>query len=143
LRFKGWDDDEEEDCEIEITSEEWDGVFKRPPRESGISGKLYRIFSEISRECKRQDEKWGEQNHPMTRSIEAPGLFRILADKKKYENQTNDSEGNAMWANILLEEVYEAFAETEPEKQREEMIQTAAVAVQIIECLNRRMEAGK
>jgi hypothetical protein len=42
-----------------------------------------------------------------------------------------------------MEEVCEAFAETEPEKQREEMVQVAAVAVQIIECLDRQMEAGK
>jgi hypothetical protein len=37
-----------------------------------------------------------------------------------------------------LEEVCETFLETEPEKQREEMIQVAAVAVQIIEYLDRR-----
>jgi hypothetical protein len=39
-----------------------------------------------------------------------------------------------------MEEVYEAFAETEPENQREEMIQVAAVAVQIIEYLDRCKE---
>jgi hypothetical protein len=127
---------------IEITSEKCDKVFKSPPVEGLISGKLYRIFAEISLERKRQNEKWGEQNHPMTINIEAPGLFRILADKKKYDNQTDGSEGKAMWANILLEEVYEAFAETDLEKQRAEMIQVAAVAVQIIEYLDRRMEAA-
>ena len=42
-----------------------------------------------------------------------------------------------------MEEVYEVFVETEPEKQREEMIQVAAVAVQIIECLDRRMEEAE
>jgi hypothetical protein len=47
------------------------------------------------------------------------------------------------WSDILEEEVWEAFSETEPEKQREEMIHVATVAVQIIECLDRRMEEGK
>jgi hypothetical protein len=42
-----------------------------------------------------------------------------------------------------MEEVYEAFSETDTAKQREEMIQVAAAAVQIIKCLDRRMEEGK
>jgi NTP pyrophosphatase (non-canonical NTP hydrolase) len=40
-----------------------------------------------------------------------------------------------------MEEVFEAFAKNEPEKQREEMVQVATLAVQIIEYLDRRMEA--
>ncbi|MDR0731531.1 MAG: hypothetical protein LBF63_07675 [Treponema sp.] len=55
----------------------------------------------------------------------------------------DEPERPCCWSNILMEEVCEAFAETEPEKQREEMVQVAAVAVQIIECLDRQMEAGK
>jgi hypothetical protein len=39
-----------------------------------------------------------------------------------------------------MEEVLEAFLETSPEKQREEMIQVAAVAVAIIERLDRQIE---
>jgi hypothetical protein len=37
-----------------------------------------------------------------------------------------------------MEEVYEAFSETIPEKQRAELIQTAAVVVQILEWIDRR-----
>jgi hypothetical protein len=47
-------------------------------------------------------------------------------------------EGRATWAHILLEEVFEAFTETAPAKQREEMVQVAAVAVAIIEYLDRK-----
>jgi hypothetical protein len=121
------------ECEkIEITSEESDRVFKAAPSEGGISGKLFRIFLEVSRECKKQDEKWGEQNHEMC-------ICKIYKSLQEDIKKLNNSEVKT-WDNILLEEFYEAFAETEPEKQREEMIQVAAVAVQIIECLERRME---
>jgi hypothetical protein len=46
------------------------------------------------------------------------------------------------WFDILIEEICEAFVETEPEKQREEMIQVAAIAVAIIEYLDKKIEAG-
>jgi hypothetical protein len=126
---------------IEITSEECDKVFKRPPRKSGISGKLYRIFAEISRECKRQDEKWGEQDHPMLYP-EYLEQAREGAENAKRVCALNASIKKLSWYDILTEEILEAFSETELEKQREEMIQVAAVAVQIIKCLNKRMEAG-
>jgi hypothetical protein len=47
------------------------------------------------------------------------------------------------WFYILDEEICEAFSETDPKKQREEMVQVAAVAVAIIDYLDRRIEAGK
>jgi hypothetical protein len=132
------------DCtKIEITSEECDRVFKSPPTESVIDGRLWKIFAAISRECEQQDKKWGEQNHPMNRSATIPSLYKSLAEKKKYDVARGNLEGNINWADILLEEVYEAFAETDPVKQREEMIQVAAVAVQIIKCLNGRMEEAE
>jgi hypothetical protein len=129
-------------AKIEITSEECDRVFKRPPREGGISPELWRIFSEINRECKRQDEKWGEQNHEMIAFDYHAIQYRAIAKSMKKQNKKDSKEGRATWDNILLKEVCEAFAETEPKKQRKEMIQVAAVAVQIIECLKRREGTG-
>jgi hypothetical protein len=113
-----------------------------------MSGKLFRIFLEVSRERKRQDEKWGEQNHPMRGlgddniikrgSILCPedSTLKNALSTFRYRNETK----KAGWFDILQEEICEAFLETEPEKQREEMIQVAAVAVQIIECLDRRIK---
>jgi len=96
------------------------------------------IFEEIRAERKRQDEKWGEQNHPMLGTnagdLTRDDLKKVLEELKKM-NETEMKN----WLNILDEEVCEAFLETEPEKQREEMLQVAAVAVAIIECLDRRM----
>ena len=93
-----------------------------------------KIFEDIREERKRQNEKWGEQNHPMLN-----GRFTIeaMTEKLYMYKALNEILKNPNWYSILLEEVYEAFAETKPEKQREEMIQVAAVAVQIIEYLDR------
>jgi hypothetical protein len=100
-------------------------------------GELYRIFSEISRERKRQDEKWGEQNYPM---LGAPFTnAEMVAMRESLQHVNDDTALENCWFNIFMEEVCEAFAETEPEKQRAEMIQVAAVAAQIIERLDRRM----
>jgi hypothetical protein len=115
-----------------------------------IDKKFFPIFSEISRERKKQDEKWGEQNHPMRgtggdifdcENIPFPkdsvlkGTLEML--RRRY------GANKLGWFDILQEEVCEAFIETEPEKQREEMVQVAAVAVAIIEYMDRQMEAGK
>jgi hypothetical protein len=64
----------------------------------------------------------------------------MVAMRESLQHVNDDSALENCWFNILMEEVCEAFAETEPEKQRAEMIQVAAVAVQIIECLDRRMK---
>jgi hypothetical protein len=130
------------ECEkIEITSEECDRVFKSPPRENGIPVKRYKIFTDIHRERIRQDEKWGEQNHPMVR-LGHDYIFQNHRNNIRNTNARLLREGGIAWSNILMEEVYEAFAETDPKKQREELVQVAAVAVEIIECLDRKKEAG-
>ncbi len=74
------------------------------------------ILDEIAQERSQQDKKWGVQNH-----------------------------NNFFWSAILGEEFGEACQAAlheveEPEKDtnlREELIQTAAVAVAWIECLDR------
>jgi hypothetical protein len=99
-----------------------------------------RALKGIMLEVERQNEKWGEQNHPMTKSKDMYVVYKRLANKTKADNFVSNQQGDIAWHTILLEEVYEAFAETDPEKQREEMVQVAAVAVQIIECLDRKRE---
>jgi len=103
------------------------------------------IFEEIRAERKRRNEKWGEQNHPMLGKYLTAGKGRSeikFPSKTLIKNQLENCCHRLMydknWFDILLEEVCGAFLETEPERQREEMIQVAAVAVNIIECLDRR-----
>lgn len=47
-------------------------------------------------------------------------------------------DGTVSWADILLEEVYEALAENDPVKLRTELVQVAAVAVQWIQAIDVR-----
>jgi hypothetical protein len=83
-----------------------------------------------------QEEKWGEQNRRM---LFNPHEF--ISTWLETFREDNENKSSTTWFSILMEEVCEAFAETDMEKQREEMVQIADVAVQIIEYLDRRMEA--
>jgi hypothetical protein len=104
------------------------------------------IFEEIKAERKRQDEKWGEQNHPMlgverwsiTNGVEYPAKDILENQLVLTRNRIND--GKHGWFDILLEEICGAFLESDSQKQRAEMIQVAAVAVAIIECLDRKIQ---
>lgn len=99
------------------------------------------VLEEIRAERQRQIALWGEENHPMVyegydhedrkRSLE---IIRI-------KNKSSAKTGNENWHDILTEEFFEVFAETDPVKQREELVQVAAVAVAMIECLDRKMWA--
>jgi hypothetical protein len=108
-----------------------------------------RIFAEITAERGRQDEKWGEQNHPLT----FPGSYRtpeFWHDEAQSWKQTNDrrvakatvdgapADRNCAWDSILEEEVAEAFGSPRPGLQYAEFVQAAGVAVNILELLNRR-----
>jgi hypothetical protein len=96
--------------------------------------RLSGIFDNIIAERRRQYSLWGEQVHRMICGVEALATHKELASAWK---RSNDHNPDASWDAILLEEVYEAFAETDPEKQREELVQVAAVTIQIIECIDR------
>jgi len=104
-------------------------------------GEMKNIFNEIRKERVRQDKKFGLQDHPMiNKDIKKEKLEEDLK-KIRFENDfSRPSKGNC-WYYIFAEEILEAFSETEPEKQREEMIQVAAVAVAIIECLDRKIKS--
>jgi hypothetical protein len=97
-----------------------------------------RVLDEITVEREDQDERWGEQNHPIL--IDPDWVYSYLARAEDWKEH-NDASANAGalgWDGILLEEVYEALSETDPEKRREELIQVAAVAVAAVESEDRR-----
>jgi hypothetical protein len=107
------------------------------------------ILDEIKAERARQDERWGEQNHPdMTGG--AQRVVREMFDEwaGNYREINNgafnpcDTDRRLDWTGILLEEVYEALAESDPTKIRAELIQVAAVAAAWAECIDRREAAS-
>jgi len=98
---------------------------------------MTQIFAEIAEERRRQDAKWGIQNHPVRDDRESPWLqeqaetYRKICDIKAHEKRLT-------WYDIIIEEMFEAFAEDTPESQRAELVQMVAVGHAIIECIDRR-----
>ncbi|WP_051819247.1 hypothetical protein [Streptomyces sp. NRRL S-920] len=105
------------------------------------------ILDEIKAERARQDAQFGEQNHPdmagdTTTQCEAREMFDEWAVNYRTINSgtldARDADRRLDWTGILLEEVYEALAESDPARIRAELVQVAAVAAAWIECIDRR-----
>jgi hypothetical protein len=86
--------------------------------------KMNYIFKEIKKERYRQNELWGEQNHS---SIEWLGIL-------------GEEYGEVCKAatDMHFKKIYkDVDCPDELQEYREELVQVAAVAVQMIECLDR------
>ena len=87
---------------------------------------LARHMVEVDAERQRQLAKWGEQHHPDgTGSPYYAAMAREARDICQYAAEHRENGPN--WGLILLEEVYEALAESDPAALRTELIQCAAV----------------
>lgn len=96
--------------------------------------KVIKVLAEVGNERESQESKWGQQNHPSgTGHVGSQFLCKYYRDI----TDNNAKEGTITWLDILREEVYEAFAETDPVKVREELVQVAAVAVAWVEAIDR------
>lgn len=112
------------------------------------------VLGEVLDERRRQDEKWGEQNHPdgtgehsmpLSRIVfhrpAAPGGRHCASELALLAKEATDRAARAgmvTWTDILLEEVFEALAEDDSDKLRTELVQIAAVATQWVEAIDRR-----
>jgi hypothetical protein len=115
-----------------------------------MNDRTFGVLSEVSAERKSQDAKWGEQNHPDGTDVNWVDEIRPALGWVGYSpaahatslarNDTNKAarRGDLTWLKILREEVAEAFAETDPAKLREELVQVAAVAVAWVGAIDRR-----
>jgi len=110
------------------------------------------ILGEIARERMAQRVKHGDQSHlpdgtgPRTRVLEPVNEVSdaavLLARWAKDATDTAAKNGTVTFTDILLEEVFEALAESDPARLRAELIQVAAVTVQWIEALDARALAA-
>lgn len=106
---------------------------------------LRSVIVEVMHERCRQHEKWGQQNHcdgtgSISNAIDwqthhAPSVFAEICKEKCREAA---AAGEVTYAHILLEEVAEAFAESDAKRLRAELLQVAATAVQWVEAIDRR-----
>ncbi|MEU6552064.1 hypothetical protein ABZ915_17535 [Streptomyces sp. NPDC046915] len=79
---------------------------------------------EIDAERQAQLAKWGEQHHP---DNTGSTFYAKRAVAARRNCQLAAADGMTAWDLILLEEVYEALAESDPAALRTELIQCAAV----------------
>jgi hypothetical protein len=93
------------------------------------------VLAEVRQEREAQDVKWGEQNHPD--GTGTPGS-RSDADFARLRCQERFAAGTGTWLDVLLEEVAEAAAESDPAALREELLQVGAVATAWVEAIDRR-----
>lgn len=108
-----------------------------------IYGQPLGVYLEVALERSAQDQKWGQQNHPDLGEAALANqlsreMFSVFADSYKASNDAAVKAGTIDWTGILLEEVYEALAEEDTAKLREELVQSAAVIVAWIEAIDRR-----
>lgn len=115
-------------------------ILARPPPIS--------VLAEVSAERKRQDARWGVQNHPdLPPDVQFNhpcGYFELpLADMARAECELAFKQCRGSYAHIFVEEVCEAIeAGRDPASLRAELVQVAAVAVAWIECIDRRAATG-
>ncbi|WP_432010152.1 hypothetical protein [Streptomyces cucumeris] len=115
------------------------------------------VLDEIHAERLRQDEKWGEQNHPdidprdidvVTRDYfrQKAEIHRAVNEERATPSRTvgrcsacpEGDHTHTAWDVVLLEEAYEALGEEDPARLRAELVQVAAVAVAWVEAIDRR-----
>lgn len=103
-------------------------------------GPLAAVLGAIAGERERQDARWGEQNHH-----DGTGTtdYTRAADTARRECLKAATEDAPMWSLILLEEVYEALAESDAARLRAELVQVAAVACAWVEAIDRRAAAAR
>jgi hypothetical protein len=93
------------------------------------------VFNQVWRERARQTKLWGAQRLP-----DGTGEYWDFQNSlaKKVACNAAHVNGTLTWRDILDEEVWEAFAETDPHKIEEELVQVIAVAVAWIEDMRSR-----
>lgn len=114
-----------------------------------------RALDDVFREALRSTVKHGDQHYlpsgtgprvyPLwfARDVRHPEETRAtyIANAAKQHTDAKSAalgDGTVTWLDILLEEVFEASAEDDPAKLREELVQSASVILKWIEALDRR-----
>lgn len=102
------------------------------------------VLNDVIAEREKQKAKWGEQHRANLPPTTTPEHFeytrdtmRAICDKaEKHRTIAPGYTGGASWMEVLDEEIYEAYAESNKEKLRAELIQCAAVIVAWVEDLD-------
>lgn len=101
------------------------------PGNEGSSTVLVDYLRERRRQNAKHPETDGFPDGTGREYVLAADMFRASCDRAS-------DEGRCTWRHVLLEEVYEAMAEEDVSKLREELVQVMAVAGRWIEALDAR-----
>jgi hypothetical protein len=93
------------------------------------------VLEDFAQERRAQFQQWGEQTIPFGTG---DFIFGMMSDNYRAVCQDRTAEGTVTWADVLLEEVFEALAELDPLKLKDELIQVGAVVTAIIERINKQ-----
>ena len=130
-----------------------EAVAEEPERGDALGD----VLREVQAERVRQAVKHGDQSHlpdgtgPDAILLELPAyqhcadaddLARWAKARTQAASQNEGGDGSITFEHILTEEWAEAIAERDPAKLRAELIQVAAVAVQWIQAIDRRMTSS-
>ncbi len=96
-------------------------------------------LADVAEERLRQVGTWGVQTRPDGTSES----YSVHADAAKLLTDQRAEAGTLTWADILSEEVLEAFSEEDHDALREELIQVAAVALSWVEDIDRKAEEAR
>ena len=96
-----------------------------------------RVLLEIAAERDRAEAKFPNQHIP--NFPERMDFDHAIAEMEQAKELTDrcHASGLVTWWHVLREEVYEAFAESDPAKLRAELVQVGAMAVRWIEDIDR------
>lgn len=104
------------------------------------------ILTEIGRERGTQDAKWGvPKNVPNGTGPDGSLLgysFGELRDMMQSAVDELAARHESRMAAVLLEEVFEALAEDDERRLREELIQVAAVAAKWVQIIDERQDGS-
>jgi len=107
---------------------------------------LRELHAELDAEVWAQDDKWGQQDHPLigsgVRELQRE-QYAQAAEDWKLRNDVRVQADWLGWDGILLEEVYEALECDTVESACEELVQVIAVAAQMILNLRARDSLDK
>ena len=94
------------------------------------------ILEEVRKERERQNVKWGEQNHSVIewQAILMEEVGEVTKEASDYHFKNPYLNGQGEMQNVLENDVVQHIRLKD---YRKELIQVAAVAVQMIECLDR------
>jgi hypothetical protein len=103
---------------------------------------LVDVINEVGRERERQHAKWGEQNFPICDEVKKREALQKVDDMKALVDKA--AEENSLTFDMIFEEEHlESLSADTLEDQLTEWIQVAAVAVQIVERIDRMIKEAQ